>query len=106
AFDSSWLRELRPELQRGILSTSSAPVAVGAVPKGLKYQVIASAEGFVTGRSACVPGATLKGPITVTLLRVLEAAGRVIDSAVKPIVGALVTPAACYGSGAKASTDV
>jgi hypothetical protein len=104
-YDSYWLGEFRPEFRKGISSTSAAPVSIGAVPKALKYQLVATAEGYQPGRSELVPGDKLERPISVKLRRVLEAVGLVVDSAGKPVAGALVKPAGCYGSDAKATTD-
>jgi hypothetical protein len=104
-YDSGWLSSLRPELQKGMKSTSPTPFSIGAVPKALKYQVVASADGFHSGRSPIVPGDKLDGPITLKLRRALEAVGRVVDSDGKPIAGALVKPAGCYQSEASATTD-
>jgi len=105
AHDADWLQWLRQDLPKPIRATGSTPVDIGAMPTGLSYQVAASAPGFLPATSSWTPGAKIKGPVTLKLRRALELTGRVVDSAGKPVVGALVKPAGCYGAEGSAATD-
>jgi hypothetical protein len=92
-------------LQRPIQANGAAPVDLGVVPKGTSYQIAASAPGYLPAASSFNADGKLNGPLTLKLQRALELSGRVVDSADKPVAGALVKPAGAYGAEGTATTD-
>jgi hypothetical protein len=104
-FTAEWFKWLRQDLQRPIQAAGEIPLHLGVVPKGISYQIAASAPGYLPVASSLTADGKLAGPVTLILRRALELTGRVVDAAGKPVAGALVKPAGAYGAEGTATTD-
>ena len=104
-FTAEWFKWLRQDLQRPIQAAGAAPAELGVVPKGVSCEVAASAPGYLPATSSFTTSAKNDGPVTLKLQRALELSGRVVDTAGKPVVGAMVKPAGAYGAEGTATTD-